>query len=64
MDVAAREHVGKLVADQFADAQLALRAAGGLIAMLLVTWHGLLLLRDAGIEPRGHILKIVFAIET
>jgi hypothetical protein len=38
MDVAAREHVGELVADQFADAKLALRAARRLITML-VAWH-------------------------
>jgi hypothetical protein len=28
------------VADQFADAKLALRAAGGLFAMILMTRHG------------------------
>ena len=36
--------VGELVADQFADAKLPLRAAGGLIAMMLVTCHGPLVL--------------------
>jgi hypothetical protein len=35
MDVAARQHVGERVADEFADAQLARRDAGGLIAMLM-----------------------------
>jgi hypothetical protein len=35
MDVAARKHVGEFVADQFAGAELALRAACGLIAMLM-----------------------------
>jgi hypothetical protein len=38
VDVAARQHVGELVADQFADPKLALRAASGLLAMV-VTWH-------------------------
>jgi hypothetical protein len=38
MDVATRQHVGELVTNQFADAELALRAACGLIA-LVMTWH-------------------------
>jgi hypothetical protein len=56
MDVAARQHVGELVADQFADAKLALRAAACLIVTLM-TWHCFLFRRDAGFEPRVHILK-------
>jgi hypothetical protein len=35
VDVAAREHAGKLVANELADAQLALRAACGLSVMVL-----------------------------
>ena len=38
MDVAARQHVGELMPDQFAGAQRALRAAAGMIA-LVVTGH-------------------------
>jgi hypothetical protein len=44
------------VADQFADAKLALRAAACLIVTLM-TWHCFLFRRDAGFEPRIHILK-------
>ena len=39
MHVAAREHVGERVADQFADAQLALRRAGGCVIALMMSWH-------------------------
>jgi hypothetical protein len=38
VDVATREHAGKLMADELADAQLALRTAGGLSA-LMMTGH-------------------------
>ena len=38
MHVAAREHVGERVADEFADAQLALRGAALMIGALLA-WH-------------------------
>jgi hypothetical protein len=38
VDIAAREHVGELVADQLTDAKLALRAAACLIVTLM-TWH-------------------------
>ncbi len=38
MNIAARKHVGEFVANEFADAELALRAAQRLIAML-VTCH-------------------------
>ena len=39
VDVAARQHGGELVTNQFADAKLALRAARVLSAMMLVAWH-------------------------
>jgi hypothetical protein len=39
MNLAAREHVGHFVADQFGNAQLALRSSGRLIAMLTAA-HG------------------------
>ena len=38
MDIAARQQVGELVANQFADTELTLRSSGGLIA-LVMTWH-------------------------
>jgi hypothetical protein len=38
--LAAREHIGEFMPDQLADAELALRAARRLIAMLVwLTWH-------------------------
>jgi len=39
VDLAAREHVGEFMSDQFADTKLALRAAGRLIAMLVMPRH-------------------------
>jgi hypothetical protein len=49
VDIAARKHFGEFVTDQFADAELALRASCGLIAMLMMTCH-LLLPSCAGIS--------------
>jgi hypothetical protein len=61
VDVAARQHVGDLVANQFADAQLTLRAAGRLFA-LVVTWHfcisqAKLLIVMPGLVPGIHVLN-------
>ena len=62
MDVAARQHVGEFVADQFADAQLALRAAGGLIAMLLMACHFLMTVMP-GLGPRISFIPICRALQ-
>ena len=51
VDLAAGKHVGEFMADQFADAELALRAALSLIAILM-TWHFLFCFVMPGLEPR------------
>src|SRR5580704_15192060 len=61
VDIAARQHAGELVADQFTDAKLTLRASCGLIAMLLMTCH-LLLLSRAGL-PCASRLNLLCSYE-
>ena len=51
--VAARQHLGDLVADQFTDAQLALRAAGGLFALMMAGHFYLLVMPEPG--PGIHV---------
>jgi hypothetical protein len=60
VDVAARQHAGKLVANELADAQLALRAARGL-SMMVMTWH-LFTTVASGLGPRISLLLTVNAL--
>ena len=74
MDVAARKHVGDLMADEFADAQLALRTAGGMSAsagdvasfyfVLARAWTATLLsaISDFAAWTAGNHTKRLFAL--